>query len=324
MVFVIVHIPWPISKGLDHPFLHVYACLPPCFMLVLASLVLGFATLDTLRGFVVVWLHLMPIRPRLGVTTWDASPNVGLLYACPSLSHSVQWYAYHACLCHPLAFFASLHACLHVHAWALLTNVSSVLQHNEVMDIQSKPTFIPCGHHLLCAFLLVFPFVCVFAFSHVYLLHAPFICSLCALHFPAPCDDLLTMLVWATRWLSLHLYPLAYTSMHESCLLVCRPCFNTMKLWTFDPNLHLSLVDTTFCSFSCLFACFPAMLAMSITLICFMSFHILFTPFPSISCLLVSCICLYMYTHGARARSPRHKQKWCRSKHVDKPSNDVQ
>jgi len=49
------------------------------------------------------------------------------------------------------------------------------------------------------------------------------------------------------------IFTLAYMSMHESCLLVCCPCFNTMKLWTFDPNLHLSLADTTFCLFSCLF-----------------------------------------------------------------------
>ena len=46
----------------------------------------------------------------------------------------------------------------------------------------------------------------------------------------------------------------AYMSMHESCLLACRPCFNTMKLWTSDPNLHLSPTDTTFCLLSCLFA----------------------------------------------------------------------
>ena len=69
VVFVIVHIPWPILEGLDHPFLHVYARLLPCFILVLASLVLGFATLDAHRGFVVMWLHPMPMRPRLGVTT---------------------------------------------------------------------------------------------------------------------------------------------------------------------------------------------------------------------------------------------------------------
>ena len=71
--------------------------------------------------------------------------------------------------------------------------------------------------------------------------------------FSAPCDAMLTMLICATHWLSMHLYTLAYTSMHKSCLLVCHPCFNTMKLWIFDPNLHLSLVDTSFCSLSCLF-----------------------------------------------------------------------
>ena len=74
MVFVIVHTPWPTSKGLDHPYLHVYACLLLCFMLVIASLVLGFATLDALSGFMVVWLRLTPMRPCLDVTIWDASP----------------------------------------------------------------------------------------------------------------------------------------------------------------------------------------------------------------------------------------------------------
>ena len=75
-----------------------------------------------------------------------------------------------------------------------------------------------------------------------------------ALTFFAPCDDVLTMLVCATHWFYMHLYMLVYMFMHESCLLVCRPCFNTMKLWTFNANLHLSLTDTTFCFFSCLFA----------------------------------------------------------------------
>ena len=113
--------------------------------------------------------------------------------------------------------------------------------------------------------------------------------------FPASCDDMLTMLVCATCWLSLHLYALAYMSMHESFLLVCCPCFNTIKLWTFDPNLHLSLTDTAFCVLSCLFALFFCVfafshvrLAMSIMFICFMplsyalctfSFHCLFAGF---------------------------------------------
>ena len=74
MVFVAVCTPWPTSKGLDHPYLHVYACLLLCFMLVIAFLVLGFATLDALSGLVVVWLHPTPMRPCLDVTTWDALP----------------------------------------------------------------------------------------------------------------------------------------------------------------------------------------------------------------------------------------------------------
>ena len=73
------------------------------------------------------------------------------------------------------------------------------------------------------------------------------------LPFSALCDDMLTILVCDTCWLSLHLYTLAYMSMHESCSLVCCPYFNTMKLWTFNSNLHLSLADTSFYLLSCLF-----------------------------------------------------------------------
>ena len=108
------------------------------------------------------------------------------------LFRSMPYYAYHACLCHLLAFYASLHACLHVHAWVLLASVLSILQHNEAMDIRSKPTFVPRGHHLLFAFLLVCLLLCLFAFSfvcshpcfyachvyHAYLLYSSFIHSL--------------------------------------------------------------------------------------------------------------------------------------------------
>ena len=85
---------------------------------------------------------------------------------------------------------------------------------------------------------------------------------------PTPCNDMFAMLVRATRWLSMHLYTLAYMSMPESCLLVCHPCFNTMKLWTSDPNLHLSLTKTTICLLSCLFAFLLVCL-----LSCFFSCH---------------------------------------------------
>ena len=68
MVFVTIHTPRPTSKDLDHPFLHVYACSILCFMLVLASLVLGFAMFGALHGLDLVWLHPMPMRPCSDVT----------------------------------------------------------------------------------------------------------------------------------------------------------------------------------------------------------------------------------------------------------------
>ena len=196
---------------------------------MLASLVLGFAILHALNGLVVVWLHLTPMRPCLDVTIWEVSPNSELLCAYPSFFCSMRCYAYYACLCHPLAFYASLHACLHVHAWILL--------------------------------------------------------------------------------------------------LVCRPCFNTMKLWTFDPNLHLSLADTTFCLLSCLFA-----FSLVCFLSCFFACHIyhaylLYAYFicflhlflPLLVCGSCLCLCIYIdgvRTHRARVWSSRRKQKGWRRKHV--------
>ena len=87
--------------------------------------------------------------------------------------------------------------------------------------------------------------------------------------FSAPCNDMLAMLACATHWLSMHLYMLAYMFMNESCLLVCHSCFNTMKLWTFDPNLHLYLADTTFCLLSCLFV-----FSLVCLLSCFFACHV--------------------------------------------------
>ena len=75
--------------------------------------------------------------------------------------------------------------------------------------------------------------------------------------FSTPCDDMFAMLVYATRQFYVRLYMLVYMSMHEPCLLMCRPCFNAMRLWTSNPNVHLSLTNTTFCLLSCLFTlCF--------------------------------------------------------------------
>ena len=132
-------------------------------------------------------------------------------------------------------------------------------------------------------------------------------CFVCTLPFFAPCDAMLTMLVCATSRLSMHLYTLSYMSMHEFCLLVCHPWFNKMKLWTFDPNLHFSLVNTTFCLLSCLstfslvclFACFLVSLyAMSIMLSCFMplsyAFCFFFLPFLVCWFLVFAFACPHM------------------------------
>ena len=98
------HCPYGLAyiKGFGSPILHVYACLLLCFMLVLASLVLGFATFDTFNGFVVMWLHLMLIRPCFCVTTWDASPWCRL--PCAYLSP----FPFCAMLCLPCLFVPSV------------------------------------------------------------------------------------------------------------------------------------------------------------------------------------------------------------------------
>ena len=123
--------------------------------------------------------------------------------------------------------------------------------------------------------------------------------------FSTSCNDILIMFVCATYWLSMHLYTLAHMSMHESCLLVCRPYFNTMKLWTSDPNLHLSLVGLFAFLLSCLYvylclSCLPphAMLAISILLGCFCTLlHIIYTSL-SFHCLSVGFLALaFACTH---------------------------
>ena len=135
-------------------------------------------------------------------------------------------------------------------------------------------------------------------------------CSSHTLSLSALCNFMLVILVCATRWLSMHLYTLVYMSMHESCLHVCRPYFNTMKLWTSDQNLHLSLVDTIFCFLSCFLAfslvcshpcCFPygvcyaySIYAFSYTL-CILSCHRFFVGFLSLP--------LHVHTQSEDAQS---------------------
>ena len=128
--------------------------------------------------------------------------------------------------------------------------------------------------------------------------------SVCTLPFSAPCDDMLAMVVCATRWPSMHFYTLAYISMHEFYLLVCRPCFNTMKLWTSDPNLHLSLADTTLV---CLLSCFVSLFFFRILVFMF-AISIMFIFFMPLYCAL----CIFSF-HGLSAgflSLPLHVHAW--------------
>ena len=93
-----------------------------------------------------------------------------------------------------------------------------------------------------------------------------------------------------------------------SSMLVCRPCFNTMKLWTFDPNLHLSTMDTTFClpfylfAFLLVYLLLVSLLTMFIMLICFMPFsHALcISFFPLLVCWFL--VLVFACTHMERGR----------------------
>ena len=128
-------------------------------------------------------------------------------------------------------------------------------------------------------------------------------CSLCTLPFSAPHDDMLAMLVCATLWLSTYLYMLAYMSMHESCLLVCCPCFNTMKLWTSNPNLHLSLADTNLVCLLSYFVSFFARILVSMFAVSIM--FIYFFPF-------YYALCIFSF-HGlsvAFMSLPLHVRTW--------------
>ena len=176
--------------------MHVYACLLLCFMSMFASLVLGFAMLSALRGLNLVWLHPTPVWLCLGVTTCEMHLfDAGLLYAYRFSTPCDNMLALLACaFVGFLCFYASLHACLHVHAWVLLTcvmkpssyylvrvhtclwymgprvpsgtlldgtRVLSILQHNGTMHTRSKPTFFLLGHNLLFDNMFACPSICL-------------------------------------------------------------------------------------------------------------------------------------------------------------------
>ena len=79
--------------------------------------------------------------------------------------------------------------------------MSSILQHNEFMNIRSKPTFVPHGHHHLFAFLLV----CLF--SHM------LACILVSL---------LAMPIMLIRFMPFHMLFASFPSI--ACLLVSCLC----------------------------------------------------------------------------------------------------
>ena len=137
-----------------------------------------------LHGLDIVWLHLAPMRPCLDVTIWEASLNAGLLHTYPSLFRSVQCYAYHACLRQLLAFYASLHTCLHVHAWVLLVSVihtSTQWSYGHLIQTYICPQWTPpfvCFIVCLPSHLLAFSFLdlpclsCLSAFCLFHMLYA--------------------------------------------------------------------------------------------------------------------------------------------------------
>ena len=106
----------------------------------------------------------------------SSSSQAWTFYFCcqAKLEHSLldkAWLIYNPrlllALCYPfgfLYFFASLHACLHVHTWVY---VLSILQSNGTMNTRSKPTFVLLGHpHFLfdnMFFCLFVCFTCLFA-----------------------------------------------------------------------------------------------------------------------------------------------------------------
>ena len=119
--------------------------------------------------------------------------------------------------------------------------------------------------------------------------------------FSAPCNDMLSMLSCATCWLFVHFYTLAYMSMHEFCLLVCRPCFNIMKLWISDPNLHFSPVDTTFCLPFCLFA---------FLVVCLLSSSFAYHAYPLYAFSYALCIFSFYCLFASFLFLPLHVHTW--------------
>ena len=138
-----------------------------------------------------------------------------------------------------------------------------------------------------------------------------------------PCDDMLAMLVCATRWISMHLYTLAHISWvlpaSVSSMLQHNKVMDIQSKPTFVPHRNHHLFAFLLV---CLFACLLAFLLLCLPCLSCLSVLCLFASFPSIACQLVSCLCLCMYAHGARmhgakSRSPKRKQKGWGCEHAN-------
>ena len=131
-------------------FMHVYACLLLCFISMFSYLDLGFAMLLSSIGlylsiFGAICLHGC-LRPSCGLfgcdCLRDTSPWCWCAWCIPFFTPCGDVMLALLALFHLfgfLCFFAYFHAYLHVHAWVC---VSSILQSNGTMAIQSKPTSV--------------------------------------------------------------------------------------------------------------------------------------------------------------------------------------
>ena len=149
--------------------MHVYVCLLTSMLYVNACLSrsrlchafypLGVCACWSLRPLVCVFAFV-PTRACLDVTNCKIHLHgVGVLDS--HLSPLRVMFICLPCLLGAtrFAFFTSLHACLHVHAWVYML---SIFQSNGTMDPRSRPTFVLLEHPLLFDNMLVCPHLALF------------------------------------------------------------------------------------------------------------------------------------------------------------------
>ena len=124
-------------------------------MLVLASLVLGYAMFGALHGLDLVWLHPTPIRPCSDVTIWEAFSDAWLLHAYPSLSapHDAMLTMLVCATRWPFMPLYTL-AYMFMHKSCLLVCHPYF---NTMMSLTSDPKLhlFPCEHHLIRLLILL-------------------------------------------------------------------------------------------------------------------------------------------------------------------------